>query len=186
MKTYRSTFEENYKAVQEPCNNRKGFKMRYVYIGRWYVWNIPPGQLQTAKRLIGTACVFSVLLFLLGGLVDSPLNYDRYVELPGLLSIAALLFEVIGVVQFCTAKERLTCIDFQDIRTKLHAAPFLHGVLLFCTAMAAMFRMAGCALADAVVPLCYFLSGLLSVTILLYFRSLPYRVDINTENNLVP
>lgn len=186
MKTYRSTFEENFKAVQEPCNNKQGFRIRYVYISPWYVWNAPKARIDTAKRLIGLACVFSVLIFLLGSLADSFLNYSRYVEFPGSLSIAALVFEVVGVVQFCAAKEKMTNMDFQDIRAKMLIAPLAHGLLLFWAVIAALVQLAGHAvtLMDAIVPLCFFFSGLLSIMIFLYYRSLPYRKEANENAKL--
>ena len=141
MKTFRSTFEENYKAVPEPCDNKKGFKMRYVYIGLWYVWNLPSERVRATKRMIGMACAFNVLLFFAGSLLDSPLNYDRYVSLFGMLSIAALVFEVFGTVQFCLAKEKMTNMDFQDIQTKMMIAPLAHAILLLCAVAAAVWQL---------------------------------------------
>lgn len=187
MKTLRSTFEENYRAVPEPCNNKRGFKMRYVYIGLWYIWNLPPERVRTAKRLIGTACLFSALLFFSGAFLNSPLNHDRYVSLTGMLSIAALVFEVFGTVQFCAAREKMTSMDFHDIQTKLMLAPPAHGILLLVTALLAVWQMLrwdGFGLADAVVPMCYALSGLLSLLMFLYFRSMPVRKEKNRDADI--
>lgn len=183
MKSLKRTFEENFQAVEEPCDNKRGFKIRYVYIGLWYVWNLPKERIQTAKRLMGLACVFSVLLFLLGSLADSSLNYYRFVEFPGLLSIVALLYEGIGVVQFCAAKEKMTEMDFHDIQTKLLIAPLLHGALLACAVLAAVWKLFSMEpeLMDIIVPLCYFFSGLLSLLTFFYFRSLPYRKEKNED-----
>jgi len=154
-----------------------------VYIGLWYVWNIPLQHVKAKKRLIGAACGLSVLLFFAGGLTDSPLNYARYVEFPGMLSIAALLFEGIGTVQFCAAKERMDCMDFRDIRGKLLIAPFLHGTLLLCTAVAAIHQMArnGFTPSDLIVAFCYICSSLLSFVIFFSIHSLPYRTEQNTN-----
>ena len=187
MKTLRSTFEENYKAVPEPCDNKRGFKMRYVYIGLWYIWNLPPERVRTAKRLIGTACLFSALLFFSGAFLNSPLNHDRYVSLTAMLSIAALVFEVFGTVQFCAAREKMTSMDFHDIQTKLMLAPPAHGILLLVTALFAVWQMVrwdGFGLADAVVPMCYALSGLLSLLMFLYFRSMPVRKEKNRDADI--
>lgn len=187
MKTLRSTFEENYRAVPEPCGNKRGFKMRYVYIGLWYVWNLPPERVRTAKRLIGTACLFSALLFFSGAFLNSPLNHDRYVSLTGMLSIAAFIFEVFGTVQFCAAGEKMTSMDFRDIQTKLMLAPPAHGILLLVTAVFAVWQLlcrGGFRLADAVVPVCYALSGLLSLLMFLYFRSLPVRKEKNRDADI--
>lgn len=191
MKTLRSTFEENYRAVPEPCDNKRGFKMRYVYIGLWYIWNLPPERVRTAKRLIGTACLFSALLFFSGAFLNSRLNYNRYVSLTGMLSIAALVFEVFGTVQFCAAREKMTSMDFHDIQTKLMLAPLAHGILLLVTAVFAVWQLLrwdGFGLADAVAPVCYALSGLLSLLMFLYFRSLPIRKERNrdTDTGLSP
>ena len=187
MKTFRSTFEENYKAVPEPCDNKKGFKMRYVYIGLWYVWNLPSERVRATKRMIGMACAFNVLLFFAGSLLDSPLNYDRYVSLFGMLSIAALVFEVFGTVQFCLAKEKMTNMDFQDIQTKMMIAPLAHAILLLCAVAAAVWQLLfhiGSELTDALVPVCFFLSGLLSLFVFLSFRSLPIRKEKNTDADI--
>lgn len=184
MKTLRSTFEENYRAIPEPCGNKQGFKMRYVYIGLWYVWNLPQERVRTAKRLIGMACMFSILLFFSGALLNSPLNHDRYVSLAGMLSVAPLVFEVFGTAQFCAAKEKMTNMDFHDIQTKMLLAPLAHGILLFAAAAFAVWqllRLDGFGMADAVVPVCYVLSGLLSVLMFLYFRSLPIRKEKNKD-----
>lgn len=181
MKTYRETFEENFKAVLELRENVRDVRMRYVYIGLWYVWNLSYRQVKVIKRLIGLACVLSVLLYIAGGIIHSPLNCARYVQLTGMLSIAALVFEAFGTVQFCAAKERMNCMDFRDIRGELLIAPLLHGILLICSVIAAIFEIFrnGVWGWDIIVVLCYFCSALLSLAIFLCIRSLPYRTEKN-------
>lgn len=181
MNTYRNRFEENYRAIEEPSNNKKGFKMRYVYIGPWYVWNVPEARVRTVKRLIGAACIFSVILFGSGSLLESFLNCSRYVELFGILSVAALLYEGIGVIQFCAAKERMTNMDFEDIQNKMTIAPLLHAVLLAGAVAAAVCQLFGrpFGLTDVIVIVCYFLSGLLSLLIFLCYRTMTWRKDRN-------
>lgn len=181
MRTYRDVFEENYKAVPELRGNGRGVRMRYVYIGLWYVWNLPPRRVRAVKRFVGLACALCILLFFAGGLINSPLNYARYVQLPGMLSIAALVFEAFGAVQFCAAKERMTCMDFRDIRAKLLIAPLLHGGLLLCAVAAAIWQVvrSGLLLRDMMVILCYFCSTLLSLAVFFCIRVLPYRTDKN-------
>lgn len=187
MKTYRSTFEENFIAVEEPCNNRKGFKMRYVYIGLWYVWNLPKERVRTIKWLIGTGCVLSAAVFTLGSLMNSFLNHSRYVELWGALSAAALVFEIFGTAQFCAAKEKMTNMDFDDIKKKMMLAPLLHALLLFGTVAAAVCQLFRnpVTLIDVVVTLCFLVSGVLSLLIFLCYRSLPWRKDKNENTRTV-
>ena len=182
MKTYRDTFEENFKAVPELRENGR-IRMRYIYIGLWYGWNLPYRQVKAIKRLVGLAFALSTLLFFAGGITDSFLNYTRYVQLPGMLSIAALVFEAFGTIQFCAAKERMTCMDFRDIRAKLLIAPVLHSILLVCVDIAAVFEIVhrGFLTRDIVVILCYFCSALLSLAVFLCIRSMPYRA-VKNEN----
>ena len=186
MKTYRSTFEENFKAVPELKPDGRGVRMRYVYIGLWYVWNLPAERVWAAKRLIGGSCGLSILLFLVGGIIYSPFNYARYVQLPGLLSVAALVFEVFGAAQFCLAGERMNCMDFRDIRGKLLIAPLLHGVLLLWASGAAVWQMVsrGAVPADMVVLACYVCAGVLSLVIFAKVRALPYRTEKNEDADI--
>lgn len=183
MRTYRDVFEENYRAVPELRGSGRGVRMRYVYIGLWYVWNLPPRRVRAVKRFVGLACALCILLFFAGGLINSPLNYARYVQLPGMLSIAALVFEAFGAVQFCAAKERMTRMDFRDIRAKLLIAPLLHGGLLLCAAAAAVWQIVrtGFLMKDLIVVLCYFCSALLSLAVFFCIRQLPYRTDGNAD-----
>lgn len=183
MRTYRDVFEENYKAVPELRGSGRGVRMRYVYIGLWYVWDLPPRRIRAVKWFVGLACALCVLLFFAGGSIHSPLNHARYVQLPGTLSIAALVFEMFGAAQFCAAKERMTCMDFRDIRGKLLAAPLLHGILLLCAAAAAVWQVirTGFLMKDVVVILCYFCSALLSLALFFCIRSLSYRTDKNAD-----
>ena len=71
--------------------------------------------------------------------------------------------------------------------TKLMLAPPAHGILLLVTAVFAVWQMLrwdGFGLADAVVPMCYALSGLLSLLMFLYFRSMPVRKEKNRDADI--
>lgn len=186
MRTYRDEFEENYQAVTELRGSGRGVRVRYVYTGLWYVWDLPSRRIRGVKVFVGLACALCILLFLAGGLIHSPLNCARYVQLPGTLSIAALVFEAFGAVQFCIAKERMTCMDFRDIRAKLIIAPLLHVGLLLCAVTAAIWQVVrnGLLPGDIIVILCYFCSALLSLAVFFCIRSLSYRTDKNADANI--
>lgn len=172
--------------VPELRGSGRGVRVRYVYIGLWYVWNLPPRRVRAVKRFVGLACTLCILLFFAGGLINSPLNYAIFVQLSGMLSIAALVFEAFGAVQFCAAKERMTCMDFRDIQAKLLIAPLLHGILLICAAAAAVWQVVctGYLTGDIIVILCYCCSALLSLAVFFCIRSLPYRTDQNTDASI--
>ena len=61
MKSLRESFEENYEPVEVPCSNRRGFRIRYEYIGPWYQWGEDAVRRKREKRTIGNACAVSLL-----------------------------------------------------------------------------------------------------------------------------
>lgn len=176
MKTMRESFEENYTAVEVPCRNRRGFRIKYIYTGLWYRWSVEPGRLRMYKCAVGVACAAGIALFLAASLPDSPLNYARYVSLTGTLSIAALLFEVLGVVRFLAAKGKVTGTTFRDIDTMLRVAPVVHCVLLLCTGIFCVCELASRQAAgrEFLIPVLYLLAGGCSFAVFALYRSLPF------------
>ncbi|MDD3794564.1 MAG: hypothetical protein PHE06_01100 [Lachnospiraceae bacterium] len=181
MKTMKDTFEENYEAVPRPGKNKRGFKIRYQYVGLWYRWNISQKEMRSCKLFLAGTCVLSILFFLMASLPYSYLNHSRFVELPGTLSIAALLFEVIGVVQFCAAGEKVTNMSFQGIHIKLNLAPAVHAVLLLGTGAACISEMLRMpvSIRENGIAACYFLSGAASFLLFLRYHGLPYGKEKN-------
>ena len=174
IRSLRETFEENYKAVQIPARNRKGFRIEYVYIGKWFCWKEEPSVVQKVKTWTAAVLFASVLLYLIAGLCHVPVNWSRAVSLTGLLSLAPLLFLVIGEIQFLVSKDKMTEQTCREIRTKLLIAPAFHGGLLLLCAAAGMYaaiRSAG-GRDQVMVCLCYLISGLLSLSIIFMFRRL--------------
>lgn len=178
MKSMRESFEENYQAVREPFHNKQGFRICYEYIGPWYQWNLNPASLRMEKRRFGSMCAVSLILFLAGSFQNSVLNYSRYTELFGLLSTAAFIFEIIGTIQFCMTKEKVTNMTFFDIHTKLMAAPLIHGLLLMCMAAACVPVLAarGVSAVDIGVLLCNLGAGGASLVIFVRYSRMTYSV----------
>ncbi|MGN0774365.1 MAG: hypothetical protein ACI4MP_11330 [Candidatus Ventricola sp.] len=183
MASYRSTFEENFRAVKEPAQNKKGYVIRYVYIGKWHIWRADKATVRRTKRFCALLFVLSVAIDLLGALADSPLTYSRLVALPGTMALAAMLVEAFGVCQFCLTKDKMTCQDFQDVNTKMMLGSFFHAALLLWAALAAAAQLIGTAAtpADVLVPLSFLASSVLAGGILFVYRSLPQGVMENED-----
>ena len=187
MKTFRQNFEEDYTAVKEPCDNKRGFKVRYVYVGLWYGWDIGREELKRWKRRLPALCAVSICLLLLGGVINSPLNYAALVQIPAMLGLAAAVFEAFGVGQFCAAGERLERQDFEDIDVKLRAAPALHGGLLGVACAAGLLEAIrkGGGWPDACVSLCFGLSAALAFLTWRGYSRLP-RKKVKNEDSDAP
>ena len=175
-RSMRETFEENYKAVKIPARNKKGYKIEYVYIGKWYGWKEDRAVVRRVKAAAAAALILSVLLYLYAALQNDPLNWSVPISIMGLLSLAPLLFLVIGMIQFLAAKEKFTEQDYKDMNVKLHAAPVLHGSLLLLCGITGIAKVTGGAGTSA-LPVCigYLLSGAASLMILFIWRRLHGR-----------
>lgn len=186
MKSYRSTFEENFKAVKEPAENRKGYKIRYVYIGNWHIWRADKAVIRRTKGFIAFLFALSFVIYLLGALADSTLTYSRWVALPGTMALAAILVEAFGVFQFCLSKEKLTCQYFQDVNAKMMLGSFFHAALLAWATVSSGVQLIGMEItpADILVPLSFMASAVLAGGVFFCYRSLPQGVVENKDSNI--
>jgi|GEM_PF-982411 len=182
MKSYREQFVEHYIKVEEPYDNKKGYKTKYVYCGPWYMWNVAPHMLIRKKCTLGVAGAINLFLFILCAVQYADVNRALLVETPATLSVIALIFEALGIVQFCAAKSRITESSFQDIGMKLRIAPLAHALLLFLTAAFGIYYLLYVAFTRVSL---FVLTGFvvcagLSLFIYREYRSLPHRSEKNT------
>lgn len=167
--------------ISELANNRKGYKIRYVYYGPWYSWEVE--RLKGNKFLIAAACVLGLCFFLLGNCVGTNVNRSAFVGIPANLSIAVFVFEVLGVIQFCAAKAKVTKPDYQDINMKLRAATLIRATMLLvavigCIVTTIVNRLAWDELFSAFG---YLLSALCSVFIYVRYKDISYHTEKNQQ-----
>ena len=120
-------FQEEYLAVKEPCANRNGFRIRYVYYGTWYLWDRPEEELRKTKRTVLAEATAAAAAWLLTALCPSTLNSLSFVAFPAIASLCALLLTLFGVGQFCLAGYRTTRSNFEDAdrRMRLYVPLYL-------------------------------------------------------------
>lgn len=174
MKTLKDTFEENYIAYEEPCDNKKGFRIAYRYIGLWYVYQLSDQERKRCKGTFLVCGILSTIFFLGGSLQNCQLNYVTLPMFFSMLSLAAFLFECIGVLRFCLSKEKLTKPDFEEINLMLQTAPIVHACLLVCSVAAGIYMILHDALPlqTFLVPICYLVSCACSFYIWKRYRSI--------------
>ena len=182
MKTFRDSFEENYMAYEEPCGNRKGFRIRYEYVGKWYVYRLDKTEKQRYKRILGVMCILGTVCFAAAALKNCGLNYSSYPTLFAGLSLAAFLFQWLGVVKFIFSKDKITSHSFDEMNTILRIVPCVNAFLLLGAALSCVFiGLRNGNFTDVLtVPLFYFFSGVCSFLITFFYRALPYEKQENT------
>ena len=183
FKSMRESFEENYKAVKVPADNRKGYRMDYQYIGNWMVWQNEEREVRKCRTFVLNACLISLILYVVAALQSVPVNYGRLVSLTGMLSLAPFVFEIFGAVQFFFSKDRMTEQSYTDILGKLRIAPFVHALLLTaCAAIGAgQILLTGGERTQLLIPVCYLLSGFQSLLIIRSFSRLKARRTGNKD-----
>lgn len=124
------------------------------------------------------AAALGLVSFLLGAFMRSPLTWNRIVGLFTGLGLAAIVVELVGVIQFCAAKEKLTRQYFNDVNAKLKLAPLAHAILLAGAAIACVPLLpgVGMTIVNLLVPLCFLASALAAAGVFTLYRGLPQVV----------
>lgn len=190
MKSLRESFLEDYRPVGKEKPGSGKAKIKYIYIGPWYMWTTSRGDVSFLKKTIATRCLLAILAFAFAGLQRAELNMSLFVMVPGTLSIIALMYETIGVLQFYLSKERMKRHDFQAIDKKLGLFPLAHALLLFVTASAALYLLIFSGFVFSLnafsVVIGYTLSACLSLWNHFAYHQLGFTSEKNPDAKAVP
>ena len=179
--TLRERFEDNYTAVPVPCNNKKGYKMQYIYYAPWYYWDLPQKQLRGEKNLLFLCSILSLAVFLLAASRRVELNSWQVVYLPCVLALCAHILELFGLLQLVAAKQPTTKMIYQDVNKTMAFAPAARAV---CTGIAGaaaivwMYRNAFSSLALG-VTLAFFACAAAACFEFYRYHKMPVRVEEN-------
>lgn len=181
MKTFRDSFEENYMAYEEPCSNKRGFRIRYEYEGPWYGYKLSAEEKKRYKRIFAGMCILSTIFYVLAAFRKCELNYSSYPVLFTGLAMAAFLFEWFGIVKFVFSSEKITVESFKEINGILTIVPYLNTVLLWGAAISCIYIMIKNQSYSGMltVPVFYLLAGVCSGLIGFFYKVLPYEKTKN-------
>lgn len=181
MKTFRDSFEENYMPYEEKCSNKRGFRIQYEYVGPWYRYQLEKTEKQRYKRIFLMLCLLSFVFFILASTQKCQFNSRSWAVLFSGFSVAAFLFEWLGVLQFLFSGEKLTNQTFGEMNGILRFVPAVNALLLAGAAGSCMFYMirSGEFSGSIIVPLLYLLAAGSSGLISFFYRALPYEKQKN-------
>lgn len=177
MRTLRDSFEENYMAYEEACKTKKGFRIRYKYVGPWYRYQFSAEERHRYKRILTGLCLISTICFFAAAMRKCELNQYSFPVLFSGLSIAAFLFQWFGVVRFLLAGEKMTADNFKEINVILNIVPYINTIFLFAASLSCISMMVrnGRFSGMMTVPLCYLMAGICSGLISFFYKVLPYE-----------
>lgn len=182
MKSLREQFEDDYMAVSMPANNRKGFKIQYIYSAPWYLWDMPESVLKQKKLLLTGVSVGSLFLFLLIGIQRSGLNSYILVELAGTFALCFHVLELFSIFQFLFTKYRTSRLTYSNIDRILSSVPFIRGICLVSAVVASVYYMLQntfCWL-TVFVAAGYLICALMALFIFIEYKKIPFRTEKNT------
>ena len=139
--------------------------------------------LNRAKASAAVALLVNMAATLWAGVQDSALNRSGLTSVPYGLSLAALVFTVVGTTYLLKSREKMTRPDYERTRRLLSVAPPVQAALLLLALLAGLFLLiSGQAEAGDAWPLVgYFLSGCAAVFTYCVYRALQYRKEKNTD-----
>ncbi len=177
----RRYWSEHYVPETRTVPGKKKPKTVYRYIGDWFRFTQAKEKLRKTRIALVILQVAVIAVYLFGGMRNSYLNLMMWVAAPSLFSILPLVYEVIGTVQFCTAKEYMTEQNFRDIHSELSVATLIHAALMAVTAVCSV---AGCFRIHqwSWLPLIYLLCGVLSFLMRVLFRRVPSCREDNSAH----
>lgn len=181
MKTLREQFEDNYRAAETPCGNKKGFRITYIYYGPWYRWELDARTLRRVKWLIGILYFGSLGVFLSCALFDTVLNYG-IVGLPVGLTMAGAVFTLIGVIRFLSTGPKFTRIRYRDIDFAFKLAVPIHILLAFVSFCVSVYvwTTEKLSLSQAAPAFGYLAAALCLAAMELLYKHLHFRTEENT------
>lgn len=139
MKTSRQKYFEDYRAEKEPADNKKGYKIVYTYKGEWYGWNEDSKAIRNRKILYVATMLLCTILLVLCGTQRVYLNTVGAVAIPGLISLASILYTWIGTIQFCLAKELIRAKECKSMYSFIEKGSIITALCYSVSAVASIF-----------------------------------------------
>lgn len=130
MKTMREAYFENYRKVQTPAGNRRGFRTTYQYTGEWLGWGQEAHEMRRTKILLLLLEAAGIGFYLAGALLSVPFNRLRITSGLAVLSLIPWIAEIWGVVRLAASSMVLKKPDFDEIRNCITVGGSIHMVLL--------------------------------------------------------
>lgn len=182
IKSLYERFMEEYTAIEVPANNKRGFKVKYVYYGTWYRWDLPEDILKKEKRRIIVDCILGETATIVAACIKSWINTMLLVAIPAILGLLTCFILAINVGRFFFSKNPTSRSNYRSISNGLTVFPILCSILSGLTWLACMGYMLFLRIMDPMVVVISFLhmtNAVLSTIIGKIYRSIPFITEKN-------
>lgn len=128
--------------AERECYDEKGKRhIERVYVGNYYRRAVSDGQHKALKAQYAVMYLLSLAVFLFAGTRDTQLNTARYVYIPVILSLVAMLCLLVTIVFNLIAPREMVIRAYRDSSEKLIYTSISTAVLQIVNALATIFGM---------------------------------------------
>lgn len=130
MSKMRDRYFKGYIKEKQLTGKSGRYKTAYVYHGNYYYWRAEPQIIAAYKKLFAVLLAVNIVCMVIIALLNTGASRNIYVMAPVLVSVIPLIYEAIGVIQFCRTGNKVREFDFEEINLKLRYASLANGALL--------------------------------------------------------
>ena len=183
---FKSSFErflDEYTAIEVPADNKRGFKVEYVYYGTWYVWDLPVESLKKKKRIIALNCFAGVMATVIAACFHNWINTMRYVAIPAVLGMLVCFLQTICTGRFFFSKNPTSRSNYRAISNGLKVLPILGCGLSLFTIIACIGYLFFLRVFDSqsfIIILLHLVIAVTSISIRKAYCSIGIRTEKNT------
>lgn len=117
MSKWRDEYFQEYTVEKEILPSGRKRRL-YVYHGNYYFWR-EPEKVSSLKKEYAGLFALNLVVYFLTTLGNTQPSHTKYLAVPALLALIAMMFELYAIVQFCMVKEKVREFEFNDLNTKL-------------------------------------------------------------------
>lgn len=177
MKSFQDRLLKDFDVRQELQKNGRVKKV-YVYKGEYASWDASKEELRRYKRLHRNAAILLCAFYVWAALQRIPMNASKVSGFFTLLSLAALVAVIMGVVPFVRSKEKMYVRDLREMKAVILWSTMIYFILQAGNVLAGIVHgvTQGGSLVSALVILAYGISGALALVIFLAQNKLKYKI----------
>lgn len=175
-------FMDEYTAIEVPSQSRRGFKVKYVYYGTWYIWDLPDEQLKKKKVTVLFACGLGLSATIAAACIHHVLNTMLLVGIPATLALLICLLQTINVGRFVLSKNPTSRSNYRAITNGMKIFSVLSSILSAITVLSCLGYSISLSLIDiqvCIIPFLHLIVAASSVLIWKTYTGIPFRTEKN-------
>lgn len=132
---------QGYTEAKVAKKNGKGFKVIRIYTDPWHLHDMDDGSWKKQKLIIGALSLFAAAAYIYAAFIRGVGNRTSgLVVAAGLLSAAALLFQLVWALLYVTRERKMTVYDCESTSKNIKLWSVVSAALLALTAVGALLK----------------------------------------------